>query len=306
MSKKIAEQIGVDTKYYGQGIYAGTQKKFNYLLKYDNTSLCFTLTFNVVGNEDLKKLNQQIKAVNQETTVKYKNNILNIVGSCEKNSKLPIMVNPLLSIVIDYLTENKYQEVCKSCHKKAKTSLVNNEGEISFICDSCYKNIAEIAKYKEENAKKNKEHLILGTIGAIIGTIPGIIVWLILGYLKLEPSLASILITLGSAVGYKKLSKNIKLPGLIISILIGLLGIIVAHELNCSIYIYELYKENYNINLFDAYKAIPYYLNKISEFKKNFYNCLITSYVLSITGIFTSYSFYRQSAYKADIKKLGE
>ena len=60
------------------------------------------------------------------------------------------------------------------------------------------------------------------------------------------------------------------------------------------------------IRLIDAYKAIPYYLNTVSEFHKIFNNGLLTGYLLSIIGVFTSYSLQRQNANTYEIRKIGE
>ena len=111
---------------------------------------------------------------------------------------------------------------------------------------------------------------------------------------------------MGAALGFKHFGKVMKVSGLIISIIIGLLGVLIAHELNCSIYIYNLYKTDFLINLWDAYKSIPYYLSRNNEFKESFTNALSIGLILSIIGIFSSYSLYRQSIYTYQIKRIGE
>ena len=184
--------------------------------------------------------------------------------------------------------------------------LVDNDSEISFYCNDCYKLIKKATNYKKEKYNKSKENILLGTLGAIIGTIPGIILWILFGFIGIEPGIAGIAITMGSAVFYKKFAHNIKLPGIIISTMIGLFMVLVAHEINCAIYIYNLYKADYVIKLLDAYRAIPYYLNTVREFHKIFNNGLLTGYLLSIIGVFTSYSLQRQNANTYEIRKLGE
>ena len=160
-------------------------------------------------------------------------------------------------------------------------------------------------KFKVESSKKSKQNTILGIIGALIGTIPGILSWFFLGFLNIENGLAAIIIAIGASLGFKWLGKNMKTSGMIISVAIALITIFVAHELNCTYYIYKLYKQDYMISLWDAYKSIPYYLNTISDFKKMFINQLISGYILSIAGIFSAYSLHRQSIYTCDIKKIG-
>ena len=198
------------------------------------------------------------------------------------------------------------KEVCRHCKEAKKTYLVDNDSEISFYCNDCYKLIKKATNYKKEKYNKSKENILLGTLGAIIGTIPGIILWILFGFIGIEPGIAGIAITMGSAVFYKKFAHNIKLPGIIISTMIGLFMVLVAHEINCAIYIYNLYKADYVIKLLDAYRAIPYYLNTVREFHKIFNNGLLTGYLLSIIGVFTSYSLQRQNANTYEIRKLGE
>ena len=195
--------------------------------------------------------------------------------------------------------------MCKHCKQPKKLYLVNNDGEICYLCNDCYNEYLKEAKFKVESSKKSKQNTILGIIGALIGTIPGILSWFFLGFLNIENGLAAIIIAIGASLGFKWLGKNMKTSGMIISVAIALLTIFVAHELNCTYYIYKLYKQDYMISLCDAYKSIPYYLNTISDFKKMFINQLISGYILSIAGIFSAYSLHRQSIYTCDIKKIG-
>ena len=153
---------------------------------------------------------------------------------------------------------------------------------------------------------KVRERILPGILGAFIGIIPGIIAWCLLSYLNVEAGIAGIFITMGSALGYKWLGKSVKVPGMIISVLVGFFGVLVAHELSSSIYIYQLYKGSYLINLWNAYKAIPYYLNTVADFKKLFFNQLYTGHLLSLVGVFSTYSLHRQSIYSYDIKRIGE
>lgn len=291
---------------YGGNIYAGNINGFNYLIKYDNTSLVYNLYFNILGKEDIKDLSKEIKKINKDITIIYKNNVLSIVGSLREIKDLAKVINPILENITKYLKDKNYKEICKHCKEIKKVYLTDNEGEINYFCDDCYKEFIKIAEYKKNNSKNVKEHTFKGIVGAIIGIIPGILLWLLLSYLKLEPGIAGIFITMGAALGFKHFGKVMKVSGLVISIIIGLLGVLIAHELNCSIYIYNLYKTDFLINLWDAYKSIPYYLSRNNEFKESFTNALSIGLILSIIGIFSSYSLYRQSIYTYQIKRIGE
>ena len=304
--KKIAQKIGTNTIYCGSNIFAGTTDDYHFLIKYDSQSSVYTLSFSIEIDSNITKLTNSIKKEIKDAIVSYNNKNLNIVGSVTNKKYLPEIINPLLEIIGNYLKDNNAKEVCRHCKEAKKTYLVDNDSEISFYCNDCYKLIKKATNYKKEKYNKSKENILLGTLGAIIGTIPGIILWILFGFIGIEPGIAGIAITMGSAVFYKKFAHNIKLPGIIISTMIGLFMVLVAHEINCAIYIYNLYKADYVIKLLDAYRAIPYYLNTVQEFHKIFNNGLLTGYLLSIIGVFTSYSLQRQNANNYEIRKLGE
>ena len=304
--KKIAQKIGTNTIYCGSNIFAGTTDDYHFLIKYDSQSSVYTLNFSIEMDSNITKLTNSIKKEIKDAIVSYNNKNLNIVGSVTNKKYLPEIINPLLEIIGNYLKDNMAKEVCRHCKEAKKTYLVDNDSEISFYCNDCYKLIKKATNYKKEKYNKSKENILLGTLGALIGTIPGIILWILFGFIGIEPGIAGIAITMGSAVFYKKFAHNIKLPGIIISTMIGLFMVLVAHEINCAIYIYNLYKADYVIKLLDAYRAIPYYLNTVREFHKIFNNGLITGYLLSIIGVFTSYSLQRQNANTYEIRKLGE
>lgn len=304
--KKIAQKIGTNTIYCGSNIFAGTTDDYHFLIKYDSQSSVYTLSFSIEIDSNITKLTNSIKKEIKDAIVSYNNKNLNIVGSVTNKKYLPEIINPLLEIIGNYLKDNKAKEVCRHCKEAKKTYLVDNDSEISFYCNDCYKLIKKATNYKKEKYNKSKENILLGTLGALIGTIPGIILWILFGFIGIESGIAGIAITMGSAVFYKKFAHNIKLPGIIISTVIGLFMVLVAHEINCAIYIYDLYKADYAIKLFDAYQAIPYYLNTVPEFHKIFNNGLLTGYLLSIIGVFTSYSLQRQNANTYEIRKLGE
>ena len=304
--KKIAQKIGTNTIYCGSNIFAGTTDDYHFLIKYDSQSSVYTLSFSIKMDSNITKLTNSIKKEIKDAIVSYNNKNLNIVGSVTNKKYLPEIINPLLEIIGNYLKDNNAKEVCSHCKEAKKTYLVDNDSEISFYCNDCYKLIKKATNYKKEKYNKSKENILLGTLGAIIGTIPGIILWILFGFIGIEPGIAGIAITMGSAVFYKKFAHNIKLPGIIISTMIGLFMVLVAHEINCAIYIYNLYKADYVIKLLDAYRAIPYYLNTVREFHKIFNNGLLTGYLLSIIGVFNSYSLQRQNANTYEIRKLGE
>ena len=116
--KKIAQKIGTNTIYCGSNILAGSIKDYHFLIKYDNQSSVYTLSFSVEMNSNINKLANSIKKEIKETIVSYNNKNLNIVGSVTNKKYLPEIINPLLEIIGKYLEDNEAKEVCRHWLKR--------------------------------------------------------------------------------------------------------------------------------------------------------------------------------------------
>ena len=105
--KKIAKKIGTDTIYCGSNNFAGSIMDYHFLIKYDSQSSVYTLSFSVELDNDITKLNNNIKKEIKDAIVSYNNKNLNIVGSVTDKKYLPEIINPLLEIIGKYLKDNK-------------------------------------------------------------------------------------------------------------------------------------------------------------------------------------------------------
>ena len=145
--KKIAQKIGTNTIYCGSNIFAGTTDDYHFLIKYDSQSSVYTLSFSIEIDSNITKLTNSIKKEIKDAIVSYNNKNLNIVGSVTNKKYLPEIINPLLEIIGNYLKDNKAKEVCRHCKEAKKTYLVDNDSEISFYCNDCYKLIKKATNY---------------------------------------------------------------------------------------------------------------------------------------------------------------
>ena len=303
MGKKIANELGENYKYY-YGAYYTKYNGYDITIKYDYASLIYNLTINVKGNENIEKLNKLLSKKDEYLVAKYKNNLLTISQACDHSKDIPKLINNILDDVTNYLKDNKYKNICKVCNKEENTSLISIDDNINFVCDKCIKSIEKNHKKELENRKKIKENIPLGIIGAIIGCIPGLLMWILLTYLMINPTVIGLVIMFGSAYFYRYMAKSMKLPGLIISILIGFIFIILANEFTNSYTLYNEYVNQYNINIIDAYKAIPYYLQTNEIFRHSYSQNLILTIMFFIFGSFTNIGIFRRYIATNRIKKL--
>ena len=217
---------------------------------------------------------------------------------------MPRLANITLKEVTTYLKKHKYKNICNRCKEENKTSLIDIDGTITYSCNNCYKDIKKKYETDLKNKKKIKENIFLGLLGSIIGCLPGFIIWLVLGYFMISPTAMALIIMLGSAYAYKYSANSMKLPGLIISLIVGFAFVILANEVTNAYTLYTEYINQFDINLFDAYKAVPYYINNNEVFKTAYTQSFLLSIIFGAFGALTNFGVHRSYVASNKVKKL--
>ena len=303
MGKKIAKELGDNFKYY-YGSYYGNYKGYDVIIKYDYASMLYNMYFSVKGKEKIDDLNKSLAKVDKYAVARYKKNNLTITEACDSSKDIPKLAHNILDVIIKYLEKNKYKNICKSCSKTKNTFLVDIDSNISFVCDECYKNT--VKEYQKEiKEKKNiKEKIFSGILGAIIGCLPGLVLWIVLAYLMINPTVVALIIMLGSAYFYRHFAGSMKVPGLIISLIIGMIFVLFANEVSSAFTLYNEYVNQYNITIFDAYKAVPYYIKNNEIFRATYSQNFIFALMFGGFGGLTNLGIHRSYIAKNKIRKL--
>ncbi len=304
MGKKIAKLLRNGEYKYIYGTYFGRDNGYDISIRYDYTSLLYNIYFNVKGPSNIDKLNKELAKIDEFAVAKYNDNKLIISEACDNHKQIIELANKVLDITIDYLKKNKYKNICGRCKEHKDTFLVEVEGSIRYACDDCFNELNDNYNKEYEKKKKVNENILLGTLGSIIGCIPGLIIWLIMAYLVINPTVTGLIIMFGSAYFYKWFAKSMKVPGLIISIIIGFIVIIFANEITNAVTLYNEYVNQYNINIIDVYKAMPYYVSNSATIRDTYTQSLLLSLMFGAFGALTNFAVHRTDTANNKIKKL--
>lgn len=303
MGKKLAKNLKGNFNYH-YGSYYGNYNGYDIAIRYDYTSMLYNIYLCVKGKENIDKLNELLSKIDKYAIAKYKNYNLTITESCDNHKQVIELANNILDELTNYLNKNKYKNICKVCKENNNTKLVDIDSNITYMCEDCINDTKKNYKKELEEKKKIKENIPLGIFGAILGAIPGFVIWFILGYLMINPTIMGLIIMLGSAYFYKWFANSMKLPGLIISLIIGFIFIVLANEFTSSYTLYNEYVNQYNINIIDAYKAMPYYLNNNEIFRTSYNQNLILAVIFAIFGGLTNLGIYRRYTAINKIKEV--
>lgn len=102
-----------------------------------------------------------------------------------------------------------------------------------------------------------KPNVVLGIIGALVGALLGVAIWIGLYQLGVIASFAGVAISYFACFGYGLLSKSKALKGVIISVVISVLLLLAAHFFCWGLEIYNAFKAEYDITLMDAMRSLP-------------------------------------------------
>lgn len=141
---------------------------------------------------------------------------------------LNLFVN-VMGRVTEYLYSQGMVNSCQVCGNAVDAGLSRVNGKVGIRCNAC---MGSTARTIVENPKGN---LLLGILGALLGSIPGVIVWVVIYQLNFIAGISGFLMVYGAFYGYKKLGKRNDMIGIVISCIFAVIMIVVS-EAFCVVF----------------------------------------------------------------------
>lgn len=136
-------------------------------------------------------------------------------------------------------------------------------------------------KLDEKGTKANvKGNILLGLAGAVIGTVPGIIIWVIVGQLGYFAELCGLAIAFGAALGCDVLGKCERKKTLVMSVFVIILATFAAVCLNDVVHIMR--RQHFSIT--DATALFTVTLRISEKIRMEFIKSAVLGYVFSFLG----------------------
>jgi hypothetical protein len=133
------------------------------------------------------------------------------------------------------------------------------------------------------SAEKCSYPIMPGIVGALLGSIPGILAWIILGQVGFIAGICGWLMIRGAIFGYTKLAGGIDRRGKIISTIVALLMPIVSEYLGFAVTLYRNFHASYGITISDAISSVPLYFSEPDVIQSMLFS-LVIGYVLIAVG----------------------
>ena len=161
----------------------------------------------------------------------------------------------IIGLITNQLHSCDMHSCCEYCGNTGELAVVSVDKKPKVLCSKCFvetKN-GNIDKF---NYKQEKGNVVLGVIGAIIGTALGGMLWILLSQIGIIASIVGFVIIFLGIKGYSLLAGNISKGGIIFCIVLACLTIPFSEISSLAISVF-MSSRQYGISIFDAFFVIP-------------------------------------------------
>lgn len=144
------------------------------------------------------------------------------------------------------------------------------------------------------NTTNNPGRFILGVIGAFIGSLVGVAVWILLYQIGFIAGISGVVMTICALWCYEKLAGKQDKKGVIVTLIVIIIMGFAANFICYGIEIYKAFKED-GITIIDGIKYVPEFL-KYDDIKRDFIIDLLMGYAFCLFGSFQKLKSVFQSA----------
>ncbi|MEG0296601.1 MAG: hypothetical protein RR620_07745 [Clostridium sp.] len=134
---------------------------------------------------------------------------------------------------------------------------------------------------------KNAGSIVKGLIGAFLGSLIGVVLWVVIYQMGYISSIAGIVMVVCAIKGYSLFGGKSSVVGTVLVVLICVGMIYLAQSISFAIEIYNEFGSIYEMSYFDAYKSIPVFLEE-PEISSAFFKDLVIGYVFMAIGSFST------------------
>lgn len=113
--------------------------------------------------------------------------------------------------------------------------------------------IQELSQQAQTQTVVKNENIVAGVIGAVIGSLIGVVCIIVLGQLGYIASISGAVLAICTLKGYELLAKSISTKGVIISVIIMIVMVYVGDRLDWAM----LIAKEYDGNVLDAFMLVP-------------------------------------------------
>ena len=187
---------------------------------------------------------------------------------------IPELMNGVMEPLLDYLLEKGYTSGCQKCGQPVSLTDQYEIGkDYCYLCHTCAEQISG-------GGKGEKSKILPGMLGALLGAVPGGMLWVLLLKWGFIAGLAGFLVGIGAAEGYRKLGRSLDGKGVFLSLVVTAFVIALASRIGWTWVVYDELKF-YGFTFNDVYFHLGEILEE-AEMKGEYQKTWMMGYALTV------------------------
>jgi uncharacterized protein (DUF983 family) len=245
-----------------------TEYKGIFFAAYNNNQIEIKYAVKVLPKSHVQKILDIINKLIEMASINFLSSCCPICG--ENNIISPFLINKLLI------------PCCENCKLETKNTIAN----------------------EQQAFKEQKSNVLTGIVGALLGSLIGLALWVIVGLLGYIAAICGLILAICTIKGYELFGGKLNKRGILITLIITLVMVYVSQYLTLGFEIYNQFKADYAISIFDAIKTVPEAL-KDSDVSREFYLYLGLGYLFTLLGSFSLFKeSFKQANYKIKVEEF--
>lgn len=228
--------------------------------------------------KEFKQMVKEARGLGSCAVQRYKVNFY-IRGGMTVKKTMERIRNALDSIT-ELLRANRYENCCQSCGATEATAAYVLGGATAHLCPACYAAHSDQADFRQQAENQKRDHLLAGLVGALLGSVLGAAVIVLIGQLGYVAAISGVIIAVCTLKGYELLSGKLSRRGVVISVVLMLLMIYVGNRTDWAVSVASYYE----VDILTAFQAIPYLLSQGYIEPGVFYGNLAMVYLFAVFG----------------------
>ena len=235
MDKVLADSGNMNRNpYMAAGLYKGY-----YVTIHMNQGFLLRINYKLPDNYDLNAFkNRAYGVMNQLKVAEKKVSQTNVGDHVFEVRMMPAnlakntiaMIDSVTNHLIGFLQTEGAATGCELCGSEYDVSSFSVNGAPHFLCSTCARQSLSQMEAERQSRSSEKSNLLLGIIGALIGSLPGVALWMIVIQGHWIVGACGIVIFLGAMKGYGMLGKTVDTKGVVVCTLITIIAIFLAND----------------------------------------------------------------------------
>lgn len=254
---------------------------------------------------DFQSEEKEIKSVDGVAGVRLTNYKLTITSKKGMTmNKIRDNLSDAITGVTEYLKRNNYvqcSEISGTTEDVEEINAYMIGNQINFLTSEEFAQRTQFVDMNMQNTNAKKENVLLGAIGAFIGSLIGGLAIVLIGQLGYIAYISGIIMGVCAIKGYQLLGRKVSIKGGIITVIVIILMTYLANQLNWAIPIASYYQ----VSIFEVLRELPNLVKEGYIDNSQYYRELILVFAFTlVSAIIMIISAIRDEESKFEVVKL--